>query len=93
MFLKCKANSRKKTSAITESNCRKAQVVHNQNVIAQFVNQLERAYEIFRSVPESYGPVIDQSQYSYHLCHILNEFTSLQSNTRTNAPIKHRYTG
>ena len=59
-------------SAITESNCRKPQPVHNQNVIAQFVNQSERAYEIFRSVPESYGPVIDQSQHSYHLYHIRN---------------------
>ena len=36
--------------------------------------QSEHAYEIFRSVPESYGPVIDQSQHSYHLCHIINVF-------------------
>ena len=67
---------RKKISAITESNCRKPQPVHNQNVIAQLVNQSERVYEIFRSVPESYGLVIDQSQHSYQLCHIVNKLIS-----------------
>ena len=77
--LLCFSNVRpsQEMSAITESNCRKPQPVHNQNVIAQFVNQSERAYEIFRSVPESYGPVIDQSQHSYHLCHIIKIFISL----------------
>ena len=56
-------------SAMTEWNYRRTQPVHNQNVIAQFVNQSECTYEIFRSVPQSYRPVMDQSQHSYHLCH------------------------
>ena len=55
------------------SNCRKPpHPVRNQNVSAHFVNQSERAYEIFLSVLESCGPVIYQSQHFYHLFHIIN---------------------
>ena len=69
--LKWISNESWKKSRKCKKQAEKPWPVKSTVYIAKFVNQSELAYENFRSVPESYGPVIDQSQHSYHLCHII----------------------